>query len=83
VSRYTIIIPVGAPPWAMHLQAQFNDAFNRIAIDIKPRRIMKAALPTDDSERIAIVPDEVGGEVLAFFDSAGVWRRTTDLATVS
>lgn len=34
VSRYNIIIPADAPPWARQMQAQFNDALNRIALDV-------------------------------------------------
>lgn len=81
--RYQILVPSDAPLWARQLQAAFNDVLTRIEADMKPRRIAVAQLPTDGSERIAIVTDEVGGEVLAFFDSAGAWRRSTDRAVVS
>lgn len=81
--RYQVTISSDAPLWARQLQAIFNDILTRIEADMKPRRIPKAQLPTDGSERLAIVPDDVGGEVLAFFDSAGAWRRVTDRAVVS
>ena len=62
---------------------QFNGVLARIAADMRPPYLPKAQLPTDGSIRLAIVTDEAGGEVLAFFDSAGAWRRVTDRATVS
>lgn len=34
-------------------------------------------------KRLAFVTNETGGEVLAFRDSAGVWRRCTDRAVCS
>lgn len=54
-----------------------------LAADNKPARLLKANLPTDDSIRLAIVTDETGGEVLAFFTSANQWRRVTDRAVVA
>lgn len=81
--RYAVIIPADAPAWAQQLQVSFNSAFARISLDMSPPRLAKAALPTDDSIRLAIVTDEVGGEVLAFLDSAGAWRRVTDRNVVS
>ena len=83
MSRYSIIIPTAAPPWAAQMQAQFNDALIRIQRDMKPKRFAKLQLPTDGSETVGIVTDEAGGEVLAFLDSAGQWRRSTDRAVVS
>lgn len=83
MARYSIIIPADAPIWARQLQASFNNALIQIEIDMLPPYLRKAALPTDGSRRLAIVTDEAGGEVLAFFDSAGAWRRVTDRAVVS
>lgn len=81
--RYAIVIPTDAPLWAQQIQAQINNALNRISLDTKPKRLALAELPTDDSIRLAIVTNEAGGEVLAFLDSALVWRRVTDRAIVS
>jgi hypothetical protein len=83
VSRYTILIPAGAPGWAQQLQAAFNSTLTRIEVDMRPKYLALAELPTDGSERLAIVTDEAGGEVLAFLDTAGAWRRCTDRAVVS
>lgn len=82
MSRYNIVIPADAPPWAQQLQADFNRVFAQVEKDRKPRTIAKANLPLNGSEALAIVPDEVGGSVLAFFDGAA-WRRVTDRAVVS
>lgn len=83
MSRYSIIIPGDAPVWMHRMSAMFNGTFARVEADMKPKHLPKAQLPLDGSERLAIVTDESGGEVLAFFDSAGIWRRVTDRATVS
>jgi hypothetical protein len=83
MSRYTIVLDSDAPPWAQRLAVGMNDILARIGLNEKPKRFLKADLPTDDSIRLAIVTNEVGGEVLAFFDSAGAWRRVTDRAVVS
>lgn len=83
MSRYAVVFPAGAPLWAQQMQAQFNDVLNRIPADLKPKFYTVAALPRDGSERLAIVTNEVGGEVLAFFTSASEWRRVTDRAVVS
>lgn len=83
MSRYTIVIPGDAPPWAQQMQAAFNGVLARIEADMRPKYRVLAELPADGSERLAIVTDEAGGEVLAFFDGAGVWRRSTDRAVVS
>ena len=83
MSRYRVIVPSDAPPWALQMQAQFNDVLGRIERDAKPKYLLKADLPTDGSIRLAIVTDEVSGEVLAFLDSANAWRRATDRLVVS
>lgn len=83
MSRYALIVPADAPLWAQQLQTQFNDMLGRIRADLKPKYLAKANLPRDGSERLAIVTDEAGGEVLAFFTSALEWRRVTDRAVVS
>lgn len=83
MSLYSITIPSDAPLWARQLQVSLNSVLNRVEADMKPKRLRKADLPTDGSERIAIVIDEIGGEVLASFDSTGIWRRATDRAVVS
>lgn len=82
MSRYTIVIPSDAPPWAQRLQADFNRVFSQIESDRRTPRLAKADLPEDGSQTLAIVLDEVGGAVLAFFDGT-VWRRVTDRAVVS
>jgi hypothetical protein len=81
VSRYTIVIPTDAPPWAQRLQADFNRVFGQIEGDLRTPTIAKADLPTDGSKTLAIISDETGGVVLAFYDGAA-WRRVTDRAIV-
>lgn len=83
MSRYGIIIPSDAPVWAQRLQAQLSNVLRRIATDMRPKLRAKATLPADGSERLAIVTDEAGGEVLAYLGSDGQWRRVTDNAVVS
>lgn len=82
MSRYTIVIPSDAPPWAQRLQADFNRVFAQIEGDLRTPALAKANLPTDGSKTLAIVLDEAGGAVLAFYDGA-VWRRVTDRAIVT
>jgi hypothetical protein len=82
MSRYNIVIPSDAPPWAQRLQADFNRVFSQIESDRRIPRLTKAALPEDDSQTLAIVLDDVGGVVLAFFDGAA-WRRVTDRAVIT
>jgi hypothetical protein len=82
VSRYEVIIGSDAPPWAERLQVDFNRVFTAIANDLATKTLVKASLPTDGSQTLAIVSDEVGGSVLAFFDGVS-WRRVTDRAVVS
>lgn len=82
MSRYSVVIDGSAPPWAQRLQADLDAVFGRIAKDTTVRTIQKANLPTNGSAIIAIVPDEAGGSVLAWFDN-GTWRRVTDRAVVS
>jgi hypothetical protein len=82
MSRYSIVIDAGAPPWAQRLVVGLNDILSRIAFNQNPKRFLKADLPTDDSIRLAIVTDEVGGATLAFFDGAA-WRRVQDRAIVT
>lgn len=76
--RYSVINP--ADPM---LAVELNSILSRIEADMKPQYLTKANLPTDGSIRTAIVTDEVGGEVLAFFTSTNQWRRVTDRAVVS
>ncbi len=84
IDRYRIVIPTDAPPWAQRLEAEFNALFLRIARDTKPRRFTVVDLPRDGSETVAIVTNESGGIVLAFYDeSTDEWRRVTDRALVS
>ncbi len=83
MSRYQIVVPSDAPLWAQQMQVQFNDVLARIGHDAKPKYFSKTDLPTDGSIRLAIVTNEVGGEVLAFLDSVGAWRRVTDRTVVS
>jgi hypothetical protein len=78
-----VVVGGEAPLWAQQLENSINAALQSVQMAIKPPRIAKANLPTSDSIRLAIVTDEVGGEVLAFLDSAGAWRRATDRAIVS
>lgn len=78
-------IAIGSGPgWPQQLQADLNKIFALLsAADNRPPRYVKANLPKDDSIRLAIVTDEVGGETLAFFTSTNVWKRVTDNAVVS
>jgi hypothetical protein len=82
MSRYTVMIDASAPLWARRLAEDLNAALNRIRLDLRPKRFEKADLPLDDSERVAIVTDEVGGVTLAFYDGAQ-WRRVQDRVLVS
>jgi hypothetical protein len=82
VSRYTLVIPSDADPWAQRLQADFNRVLGQIEADLRTPTIAKADLPTDGSKTLAIISDETGGVVLAFFDGAA-WRRVTDRALVT
>lgn len=77
-ARYTFI---GSGDAA--LSAELNSLLTRIEADMKPPYYAKASLPTDGSIRTAIVTDEAGGEVMAFFTSSNQWRRVTDRAVVS
>lgn len=82
MSRYNVVIPTDAPPWAQRLQADFNRVFAQIEGDLRTPTLSKANLPTDGTRTLAMVPDEAGGAVLAFYDGA-VWRRVTDRAIVT
>lgn len=81
-NRYGVVIDSGAPSWAQRLATDINRALAQIAADRKPRTFAKADLPSDGSEGLAIVSDEVGGSTLAFFDGAA-WRRAQDRVIVS
>lgn len=83
MSKYQVVVPSGAQPWGHSLGTDINVMLGRLAADMKTPRLTVAQLPTDNSIRTAIVTDEVGGEVLAFLDSAGAWRRCTDRVVVS
>jgi hypothetical protein len=77
-------IVLGSNPAALQqLQTDINRALAEIRALIAPPQLAKAKLPTDGSIRLAIVTDEVGGEVLAYFTSAKTWKRVTDAAVVS
>jgi hypothetical protein len=78
-----VVVGGEAPLWAQQLENSINAAIQSVQQAIKPPYIAKANLPTSGSIRLAIVTDEAGGEVLAFFDSTGAWRRATDRAVVS
>jgi hypothetical protein len=80
--RPSIVIDANAPFWAQRLAVDLQNALTSLANGIGPSTILKANLPTNGTERIAIVPDEAGGTVLAFFDGTD-WRRVTDRAVVS
>ena len=82
MSRYNLVIPSDAPPWAQRLQADFNRVLSQIEADLRTPMMAKADLPTDGTKTLAIVSDAAGGTVLAFFDGAD-WRRVTDRAVVS
>jgi hypothetical protein len=82
MSRYTIVLDSDAPPWAQRFAVGMNDILARVSLNEKPKRFLKSDLPTDDSIRLAIVTDEVGGTTLAFFDGAA-WRRVQDRVVVS
>ncbi len=65
------------------MQAQFNDVLSRIAIDMRPRHIPQAELPTDDSERLALVTNGSGDAELAYFDRINaVWRWVSDQSVI-
>jgi hypothetical protein len=78
-----VVVDGSAPLWGQQLENSINAALQRVQQAIKPPRYTVATLPTNDSIRLAIVTDEVGGETLAFLDSAGAWRRVQDRAVVS
>lgn len=82
MSRYNVVIPSDAPPWAQRLQADFNRVFSQVEADLRTPTFAKADLPRDGSRNLAIVADAAGGAVLAFYDGAD-WRRVTDRAVVT
>lgn len=82
MSRYNVVIPSDAPPWAQRLQADFNRVFSQLESDLRTPTLAKADLPTDGTRTTAIVSDEAGGTVLAFYDGAA-WRRVTDRAIIT
>ncbi len=78
-ARYTVIAPAGDNN-LQRFATDLNALLARVQIDIMPPYLTVSQLPTDGSKRLAIVTDETGGEVLAFFTSALEWRRVTDRA---
>ncbi len=78
-----VVVDGSAPLWGQQLENSLNAALARLELAIKPPYLLKGQLPTSDAIRLAIVTDEVGGEVLAFRDSAGAWRRVSDRSVVS
>lgn len=81
-SRYNIVIDGSAPVWARRLATDLQRVLTQVATDRKPKTLAVADLPTDGSESLAIVSDEVAGVTLAFFDGSD-WRRVQDTAVVS
>lgn len=73
--------------WTRELSRQVETYINRLSIDIQLGRVRSYTvddLPNAEGPcRIIRVTDESGGEVLAFNDSDGTWRRVTDRAQVS
>jgi hypothetical protein len=78
VSGYRIVVDGSAPPWAHALEASLNNVLNRIATDMKPKRLAASSLPTDDSIRLAIV---TGANRLAYWNGSS-WRYASDDAAV-
>jgi len=81
-ARYNLIAPGNAGPDLQAIITDLNAILARVQGDMKPPRLAKANLPTDDSIRLAIVTDEAGGTTLAFWNGSA-WKRVQDLATVS
>lgn len=83
--KFKVTIPGDAPPWAGKLESDLNSIFTRLGPLLqKTPTFPKARLPLDGSANVAIVPDEVGGLTLAFFDpTTKEWRRAQDRALVA
>jgi hypothetical protein len=76
------------PPQAIPATDREMASWCRQAVEIEPYYVTptgsQKGLPDGSGPTtIILVPDEAGGEVLAFNDSAGAWRRLTDRAVVS
>jgi len=69
-------------PQAIPTTNREMDSWCRQAVEIEAYTV--ATLPSGAGKTtIVLVTDEAGGEVLAFNDSTGAWRRLTDRAVVS
>jgi hypothetical protein len=77
-------VPVNAsdmPGWVRVAANAINQLIFRGAA---AREFTVATLPDPiPAGQIILVTDEAGGEVLAFSDTVGDWRRVTDRAVVS
>lgn len=79
--------PADLRQWADVLGREVEAFLNRLAIDVQLGRMRTYevdALPDASGiRRMIVVSDETGGEVAAFNDGDGNWRRVTDRAIVS
>lgn len=81
-SRYGVTVDSSAPAWAQRFATDLQRVLTQISTDRMPPTLAVADLPTDGSEGLAVVSDEVGGVTLAFFDGSQ-WRRVQDRAVAS
>lgn len=79
--RFRVVISGEAPAWGQHLATDINGVLSRIAVALRPKRLNTTSLPTDDSERIAIVPDATTGK-LQYYDGAA-WTAAQNYSAVT
>lgn len=76
--RFRVVVAAAAPPWAAHLATDINAALSKIALAIRPKRLTTSQLPTDDSERVAIVTDAATGKLQYYDGSSWVAAQNYD-----
>lgn len=77
------IIPTSATNLPAWVRLAANALNNLITSNPVLKSYTVATLPSGEAGMLIYVTDETGGEIPAFCDSAGAWRRVTDRAVVS